>query len=424
MGELLGIDSEVKLSTNEKVRSINFDNAATTPPLQRVVESICEYSNYYGSIGRGAGQKAEFTTKVYNESRDFLLDFFNIKNKEKYNVIYVNNTTDGINKLSRILINSKEDIVLSTRMEHHSNDLPWRKACKVDYVGIDKNGRLKIKELKEKLEFYKGRVKYVTLTGASNVTGYINPINKIAKIVHKYKAKIIVDGAQLVPHIKVDMGGKSNDEEIDFLIFSAHKFYAPFGVGAIIGRRDLLDKGNTANEGGGTVNIVMDKCCIYLPSPEKHEAGTPNFFGIVAMVTALKELSKIGFQEIEEKEFKLKKRLMDGLLCIPEIKIYGDIFNYEDTLGISVFNINNIEHQKVAETLAKDYGIAIRQGWFCAHPYCRRLMRISEKQTCKFLKNPNVSMPGMIRVSFGMYNNTKEVDFFLEVIEKIVAENH
>lgn len=423
MEELLGINSKVQLKTKENIRSINFDNAATTPPLKKVIESIERYSEYYGSIGRGAGQKAEITTKIYNEGRQFLLEFFNVKNKNKYNVIYVNNTTDGINKLSRVLIKNKNEIVLSTRMEHHSNDLPWRKVCKVDYIGVDKNGRLKINELEEKLNYYKGKVKYVTITGASNVTGYINPINKIAKIVHKYNAKIIIDGAQLVPHMKVDMSGSSEEEEIDFIVFSAHKLYAPFGAGAIIGNKELLENGEMANEGGGTVNLVLDKRSIYLPSPEKHEAGTPNFFGVIAMITALKELSEIGFVNIEEKEYKLKKRLLDGLMCIPNIKIYGDLFNYEDALGIAVFNVENRDHQHVAEILAKEYGIAIRQGWFCAHPYCRRLMGISEKKAGEFLKNPNVTMPGMIRVSFGMYNEIQEVDYFLGAIESIVLRN-
>lgn len=142
-----GIDSLVYTLNNKKVKSINFDNAATTPPLKCVLDEIVGLSNYYASIGRGAGQKAEITTRLYNMSREYLLNYFNVKEKEKYTVIYVANTTDGINKLSRILIKSKKDMVLSTRMEHHSNDLPWRKVCNVEYVEVDEKGRLLIDDL-------------------------------------------------------------------------------------------------------------------------------------------------------------------------------------------------------------------------------------------------------------------------------------
>lgn len=127
---LLGIDSEVYTLDYGKVRSINFDNAATTPPFRKVIEKISEFSNYYGSIGRGAGQKAEITTRIYNDARGYLLDYFNVVNKDKYTVIFVNNSTDGINKLAKTLIDNKDDVVISTRMEHHSNDLPWRRVCK------------------------------------------------------------------------------------------------------------------------------------------------------------------------------------------------------------------------------------------------------------------------------------------------------
>lgn len=420
---LLGINSEVYTLDRGKVRSINFDNAATTPPFRKVIEKIYELSNYYGSIGRGAGQKAEITTRIYNEAREYLLDYFNVKDKEKYTVIYVNNTTDGINKLAKILISNKEEVVISTRMEHHSNDLPWRKVCKVDYVEVDENGRLRIDQLEELLIKYNGRVKFVTVTGASNVTGYVNNIHEIATIVHKYNSKIIIDGAQLVPHREINMSGENENESIDFLVFSAHKLYAPFGSGAIIGLKDEFNKRPPCNEGGGTVNLVMDNKLDYLSPPEKDEAGTPNYFGVVAMITALQEMKKLGLNNIDKKEMMLKDRLIKGLKSIPRIILYGDINNYEDTLGIVVFNIGSLYHQTVAEILAKNYGISVRQGWFCCHPYCRRLMHISEKVASAFVNDKKERMPGMIRASFGMYNNEKEVDYFLQIIETIEQKN-
>ena len=265
---MAGIDLEVDTLDHKKVRVINFDNAATTPPFKSVIEYIRKLSEYYGSIGRGAGHKAEITTRLYHESKEYLLDFFNIKEKNKYTVIYVSNTTDGINKLSRIINHKDDEVILSTRMEHHSNDLPWRRYWNVDYIEVDELGRIKLNEYKEKLKSYNGRVKYVTVAGASNVTGYINDIHYIAKIAHKYNAKIIVDGAQLVPHRKVDMSGKCEDERIDFLVFSAHKLYAPFGGGAIIGLKEVFDSNLPDNEGGGTVELVMDDKIEYFTAPE------------------------------------------------------------------------------------------------------------------------------------------------------------
>ena len=420
---LLGIDSDVCTIEYGKIRSINFDNAATTPPFRKVIDAISDFGKYYGSIGRGAGQKAEITTRIYNEGRKYILEYFKINDKDKYTVVYVNNTTDGINKLARTLIKNKEDIVICTRMEHHSNDLPWRRACRVDYVEVDDNGRLLIDQLEEMLIRYKGKVKYVTVTGASNVTGYVNNIHEIAAIAHKYNSKIIVDGAQLVPHREISMTGRNAMEAIDFLVFSAHKLYAPFGAGAIVGLKEELNNKCPGNEGGGTVNFVMDTSVQYLDTPEKDEAGTPNYFGVVAMITALYELRKIGMYKIDQNEMMLKDRLIRGLKRIPRIIIYGDKDYYDDSLGIVVFNIGSIYHQTVVEILAKNYGISVRQGWFCCHPYCRRLMHMSEKVASTFIHDQRSKMPGMIRVSFGIYNTVEEVDYFLDVIERIEQKN-
>lgn len=415
-----GIDLEVYTLDKKKVKFTNFDNATTAPPFKSVIEYITKLSEYYGAIGRGAGYKSEITTRLYRESKDYLLDFFNIKEKNKYTVIYVSNTTDGINKLSRIINHKKDEIILSTRMEHHSNDLPWRRRWNVDYIEVDELGRIKLDEYETKIKSYNGKVKYVTVTGASNVTGYINDIHYIAKIAHKYNAKIIVDGAQLVPHVKVDMSGSCEEERIDFLVFSAHKLYAPFGGGAIIGLKEVFDNNMPDNEGGGTVELVMDDSVEYLSSPERDEAGTPNFFGTVAISKALKELDKIGFDQIAKREENLRNKLLDGLTSIPKIINYGDVKNRSDRLGIGVFNIESLNYQDLAQILSKVYGISVRQGWFCAHPYCRRLMNISEKDASAFLNNDNERMPGMIRVSFGVYNEVQEVEYFLDVIEKIV----
>ena len=415
----VGLDEKVCASDGHCINTINFDNAATTPPIKSSIEYMKNLSNTYASIGRGTGQKAEITTNLYKESKNFLMDFFNIKDKEKYVIIYVNNTTEGINKLAKILTKEQNDIILTSRMEHHSNDLPWRNRGKVEYIEVDENGRLKIEDLEEKLKTNYGRVKYVSLTGASNVTGYINDIHLIAKIVHKYDCKLIVDGAQLVPHRKVDIGGKSEEEQIDFLVFSTHKIYSPFGVGVIIGlKEDFIDV-PPDYFGGGTVDLVLDNEVTYLPPPEKNEAGTQNFLGIMALINSLRVINTIGYDYIEKQEHILLNHTLNGFKSIPKIINYGDTKDISDRLGITTFNIENMYHHDVAQILANWKGISVRHGWFCAHPYCRRLMNATEAEAKEFLKNPEKKMLGMVRLSFALYNSIDEVNIFLNILEDI-----
>jgi cysteine desulfurase/selenocysteine lyase len=417
----IGLDEKVCDSNGQCIDGINFDNAATTPPIKSSIEYIEKLSKTYASIGRGTGQKAEITTDLYKESKKFLMNFFNIKDTEKYVVIYVNNTTEGINKLAKILMKEPNEIILTSRMEHHSNDLPWRNRGNVEYIEVDENGRLKIEELEEKLAINYGRVKYVSLTGASNVTGYINDIHFIAKLVHKYDAKLIVDGAQLVPHRRVDISGKSDDEQIDFLVFSSHKIYSPFGVGVIIGLKEDFVNADPDYFGGGTVELVLDNKSIYLPPPDKNEAGTQNFLGVMSLINSLRFINTIGYDSIEKHEKILFEHVIEGLNSIPKVISYGDTKDIRDRLGIATFNLENMYHHDVAEILAKKKGISVRHGWFCAHPYCRRLMNVSENEAKEFLENPTKKMLGMVRVSFALYNSIDEVNIFLNVLEDIIS---
>ena len=415
----IGLDEKVCDCNGCCVDGINFDNAATTPPMKSTIDYIQELSNNYASIGRGTGQKAEISTNLYKESKEFILDFFNVKDKEKYVVIYVNNTTEGINKLARTLKKDNDELIITSRMEHHSNDLPWRMRGKVDYVEVDEKGRLKIDELEQKLAINKGRVKYVSLTGASNVTGYVNDIHKIAKIVHKYGAKLMVVGAQLAPHRKINISGESEEDQIDFLVFSSHKIYSPFGIGVIIGLKKEFENVDPDYVGGGTVDLVLDNSITFLEPPEKDEAGTPNYLGAMGLINSLVILNTVGYDYIEEHEKILLKKTIDGLKSIPKVINYGDVDYINDRLGIATFNINNMYHHDVAEILAKKRGISVRHGWFCAHPYCRRLMNVSEDEAKAFLESPDKKMLGMIRVSFALYNSIDEVNMFLNVVEDI-----
>ena len=412
----IGLDNKIVINGKKQVIPINFDNAATTPVLKKVMRAVLKASENYGSIARGDGQKSQYSSDLYEECRRYVINYFNAP-LNKYTAIFIGNTTEGINKLSNILIENKNDIVITSRMEHHSNDLPWRGKCDLKYVEVDEKGRIIMEELEEMFSIYQDRIKYVTITGASNVTGYITDIRRVAKLAHKYGAKLIVDGAQLVPHRAINICGKEDDDYIDFLIFSAHKVYAPFGSGAIIGLRDELEKYPPDTKGGGTVERVLDDEIIWLSTPEKNEAGSPNFFGAVALMQALKEMNKIGFELIESNEKKLLKILIEGMKNFERVILYGDNENIEDRLGIMVFNIDRLCYEMVGEYLASIRGIAVRQGGFCAHPYTRRLLGIKNDEIEEYIKKNG--MPGMVRVSLGAYNSEKEVNIFLETIEYI-----
>ncbi|SHK30401.1 aminotransferase class V-fold PLP-dependent enzyme [Tepidibacter formicigenes] len=417
---VVGVNSKVPLTNGKLVKYINFDNAATTPPFISVLNEILNFSTWYSSIHRGKGYKSQLSSEIYDKSRKIVADF--VKADLKYNtVIYVKNATEAINMLCNILSQKYgEFTVLSTCMEHHSNDLPWRKKCKIDYVNIDSLGRLDLNDLKNKLIQHSNSVKLVTVTGLSNVTGYKNPIHKIASLAHKYGSEILVDGAQLIPHAAMDMKAQNHEDHIDYLVFSAHKMYAPFGTGVLIGPKSTFEKKDPDYVGGGTVDIVTHDFVKWTHPPEKYEAGTPNVMGVVALIKAIKTLNKLGMNNLEIHERNLTNYTIENLKLIPDIKLYGDCENYKDKSSIISFNIEGISHELVAKILSCEGGIAVRNGCFCAQPYIQQLLNISKEEIEKRIIDSNLPHPGMVRISFGLYNDYKEIDILIKMLNKIV----
>jgi len=417
---IFGLDSEIILADGTKAPAINFDNAATTPAFNQIVEEVLAKLAFYGSIGRGKGQKSEMSTAVYEQGRLKVLDFVGAS-PDKYTTFYVNNTTDGLNKLASALITSKDDIVLLSRMEHHANDLPWRHLCKTVYADVDEKGRLVLEDVERILKEHNGAVKYVSVSAASNVTGYVNNVHAIAKVAHQYGAEIVVDGAQIVAHRAFNMHGADASEDIDYFVFSAHKMYAPFGSGAVIGVTERLNQHIPGFVGGGMVDVVSDATETYLKAPERYEAGTPNYLGVVGMLRAIDILKhEVGFKYIEEHEQLLLHRTIDGLKAIPGVTLYDDTTSISDKVGIVVFNIDGIHSGDVAQMFADRSGIAVRQGAFCSHPYVFRLLGIPDEEITQSMYESGFTMPGMVRVSFGIYNNEDEVDIFLDTVREIV----
>ena len=413
-----GVDLTIKLSDGAYVTPICFDNGATTPPFKCVNKEIMKHMQMYGSIGRGKGPKSEYSTRVYEKCREYIKQYFNIAGDNKYTVIFTKNTTEGMNLLANTLINSKCDKVLTTRMEHHANDLPWRYTSNVIYVDVDKEGKVNIGDIEDALINHKGEIKYVTITGASNVTGYVNPINDIARVAHKYGAKIIVDAAQLAPHREINMKGTGNNDSIDFLALSAHKMYAPYGSGVVIGLTEDLKNKEPFLKGGGAVDLVFDYDIYWSEPPSKFEAGTPNYLGAIALYTAMNKLKEIGFDKIQEHEELLKNRLLDGLEGMNRIVLYGT--RECDRLGVVPFNIDGINYENVADRLSYIRGIGVRQGAFCAHTYVRRLLGISDAEAQALLSR-DCKAAGMIRASFGLYNTCQEVDEFLDTLDFMIS---
>ncbi len=414
---IAGVDTMVPLHSGRMATAINFDNAATTPPFVSVINEIVRFAPWYSSVHRGAGFKSKLCSDIFEKSRYNILDFVNA-DKEKDTVIFIKNTTEAINKLSYRLCNNHEKcVVLSTMMEHHSNDLPWRGKFKLDYISIDKSGRLSIEDLKRKLAQYDGNVKLVTVAGASNVTGFINPIHEIAAEAHKYNAFVCVDGAQLIPHKQIDMTYK-DDGYIDFLAFSAHKMYAPFGIGVLVGPKKAFEEGDPDYSGGGTVKIVTPYDVKWDVPPHKEEAGSPNLMGVVALNSAIRTLKGVGMKNIEAYERYLTGYALQGLKTVPGIILYnGD--NTRDRLGIIPFNIEGVYHGTVAEALSQKSGIAVRNGCFCAQPYIQKLLNISPKEIQSYMDSPDVPRPGMVRISFGLYNNLAEIDTLIQTLKWI-----
>ena len=414
---VVGIDEPVELSDGTGRPLINFDNAATTPALQPVIDKVISELSMYASIGRGFSQKSNHSTDLYNSIRSKVLGFVSADPAE-YSCVYVNNTTDGLNKLAAALITSPDDVVLATRMEHHSNDLPWRERCRVIYADIDDKGRLDLSSLEKALR--ENSVKIVTVTAASNVTGYINDVHHIASLAHQHGALIIVDGAQIVSHRKFSVCADDPDENIDFFVFSAHKMYSPFGGGAIVGLTSVLDEHMPGFYGGGTVRIVADNWQKYKNAPSIYEAGSPNYPGIVGLGSSIGILEGIGFDSIRDHDQALLKKLSDELKRFRDITVYGDTDDIGDRVGVMTFGFPDINSWVLAEYLAEMGGIATRRGAFCAHTYVWRLMDIPEDDLRGFVKCDDANTPGMIRISFGIYNTEEEVDAFLNILQKVL----
>jgi selenocysteine lyase/cysteine desulfurase len=426
----IGLDAEIPLFDGSCRCYISLDNAASTPPLKAVQQAVDGFLNYYSSVHRGTGFKSQLSTHAYEQARQIVTHFLGA-DPATHTCLFGKNTTEAINKLARRFpFTSERNIVITTAMEHHSNDLPWRAVSDTLHVGLTAEGRLDEADFDAKLAQYGSRVALVAITGASNVTGYLNPIHHLAEKTHRVGALFLADCAQLAPHRPVNMLSLDDPGHLDFVAISAHKMYAPFGTGALVGRRDIFEMGAPDMRGGGTVEIVTIGDVVWAEPPDKEEAGSPNTVGAIALAAAIRQLEALGMPEVARHEAELTAYALERLIDVPGIQIYGD--NSPDRaaerLGVIPFQLEGVSHFLAAAVLGHEFGIGVRSGCFCAHPYILHLLGLSVAEADavreRMLAGDRSDMPGLIRASFGLYNLGEEIDILIEALTHISRGNY
>ena len=424
---IVGADREVPLLGGARRPYVNVDNAATTPPFREVVECVTEFLEWYGSVHRGTGAKSRVSTQCYDHCREVVAEWVGA-DLDHCAVIFTGSTTDSINKIARTLGREGRPRVLCTAMEHHSNLLPWRVNCRAEIVDVrDADGSVDLDQLEDRLNSSAGAVRLVAVTGASNVTGLTPPIHHIARMAHEHGAEILVDGAQIVGHRAVKMGDADDPERLDYLAFSAHKMYAPFGMGVVVAPRTVFNHGAPEGVGGGTVRLVTNKRVLWADAPAREEAGTPNVVGAVALAKAIQVLQEVGMDRIAAHDAELRALMVEHLRRIPGIRIYGEPMPPDHgQIGVIGFVAEEMHHGLVAAALGHEWGIGVRHGCFCAHPYLIRLLGVNDAELEDYMsqaeRDDYSRFPGMVRISLAIYNTPEEVAYVAGALRSLIEE--
>jgi cysteine desulfurase / selenocysteine lyase len=425
--EIVGCDRRVPVLDGSERPYIFLDNAASTPAFTRVLDAVREFLPWYSGVHRGTGFKSLLATEVFDAAHDAVGRFVGA-DLNTNTVIFTKNTTECVNKLSNRFEFEEGHLVLTTLLEHHSNDLPWRRNASVLYVGITPDGHPDLTAMRRLLEQHRGRVKLVAVNGASNITGICSPIHDIAAWAHAAGAKIFVDAAQLAPHRPIAMLPDDDPRHIDFLALSAHKMYAPFGTGALIGPAAFFERGDPDAVGGGVVDVVTLDTAVWNRPPHKEEAGSPNVVGGVALAEAVTVLESIGMENIAAHETALLGYAYRRLRAISGLHFYGPTEDLSDKVGVIAFNVEGVHHALTAAIIGTEGGIGVRNGCFCAHPYVKELLHVSPEEdrmlAAEVVAGNKSRMPGLVRASLGCYNNEADIDALAEMLERIVRKEY
>ena len=419
---VIGINTQVALLDGTERRYIFLDNAASTPTFEGILKCIEDFMPWYSGVHRGTGYKSIVSTELYDHAHDIIGNFVGADLSSNV-VILVKNSTEAVNKLANRMGLNKDDVIITTIMEHHSNDLPWRKHCKVIHIGVDDKGILLFDDMRQALKTYKEKVKLIAISGASNITGICNPIHDIARWAHEAGTKIFVDAAQLAPHRSINILPDNDPAHIDFMAFSAHKMYAPFGTGVLIGPRALFEQGEPDAVGGGVVSAVSLDEVHWSAPPDKEEAGSPNVVGAIALAKAITLLEEVGMENISRHETDLLEYAYARLAKIPKVKLFGPVDDLKNKVGVITFNVEGMHNALVAAIFGAEAGIGLRNGCFCAHPYVKRLLGITPEEdrrlTAEMISGNKTNIPGLVRASLGCYNNEDDLDLFINALKEI-----
>ncbi|MFE1379863.1 aminotransferase class V-fold PLP-dependent enzyme [Streptomyces sp. NPDC058740] len=419
---VLGRDVTVPLVTGGEVSYAALDYAASAPALQRVWDDVAAYAPYYGSVHRGAGYLSQLSTDLFENSRATVAEFLDCRPGDQ--VVFTRSTTDSLNLLAQVIPADCQVFVFET--EHHASLLPWRDA-RVTYLNAPRTPRQAVETLERALA---DRDPYgpalVCVTGASNVTGELWPVRELAAAAHAHGARIVLDAAQLAPHHPVSV----SELDVDWVAFSGHKLYAPFGSGVLAGRADWLQESEPYLAGGGASRTVARRAdggvdVEWHTTAARHEAGSPNVIGVYSIASACKALTEAGFDRLVAREQHLIAKVREGLAEVPEVRVLSLFGDDAPRVGVISFVVDGWNSSHFAAALSAEYGIGVRDGLFCAHPLVRTLLG-SDPQDPGECGAPEAA-PGerslnAIRVSFGAGTPDEHVERFVGAVKQLVRE--
>ncbi|PJN15370.1 cysteine desulfurase [Streptomyces sp. CB02120-2] len=419
---VLGRDVTVPLVTGGEVSYAALDYAASAPALQRVWDDVAAYAPYYGSVHRGAGYLSQLSTDLFEQSRVTVAEFLDCRPGDQ--VVFTRSTTDSLNLLAAVLPADCQVFVFET--EHHASLLPWTNA-RVTYLNAPRTPAEAVATLERALA---GRDPHgpalVCVTGASNVTGELWPVKELAAAAHAHGARIVLDAAQLAPHHPVSV----RELDVDWVAFSGHKLYAPFGSGVLAGRADWLQEAEPYLAGGGASRKVARREdggveVEWHTTAARHEAGSPNVIGVYSIASACRALTEAGFESLVERERHLIAKVREGLAEVPAVRVLSLFGDDAPRVGVISFVVDGWNSSHFAAALSAEYGIGVRDGLFCAHPLVRTLLG-SEPQAQGECGAPEAA-PGerslnAIRVSFGAGTPDEHVERFVRAVGELVAD--
>ncbi|WP_413100700.1 aminotransferase class V-fold PLP-dependent enzyme [Streptomyces sp. Inha503] len=421
---VLGGDVLVPLVTGGEVTYAALDYAASAPALRRVWDDIAAYAPYYGSVHRGAGYLSQLSTDLFENSRKDVAAFLGCREDDQ--VVFTRSTTDSLNLLAAVAPPGTEVFVFET--EHHASLLPWeqREDVTVRYLSAPRSPRQAVETLEKALAGRAEGPALVCVTGASNVTGELWPVRELAAAAHAHGARIVLDAAQLAPHHPVDIA----EADVDWVAFSGHKLYAPFGAGVLAGRADWLREARPYLAGGGASRKVTRRDdggvdVEWHTTAARHEAGSPNVIGVYAIASACKALTEAGFEGLVARERQLIEKVRAGLAEVPEVRVLSLFGDDAPRVGVLSFVVEGWNSSHFAAALSAEYGIGVRDGLFCAHPLVRTLLdsEPDEPGECGAPEAaPGERSLNAIRVSFGAGTPDEHVERFVGAVKELVRD--